>query len=66
MKYLIEYKNIDYIDEILKYGELDFQSQLLPVIIIRSKYTVEELMNYIGEYVTDIEDLGLSKGSIDA
>lgn len=23
-KYLIEYKNIDYVDEILKYGELDF------------------------------------------
>lgn len=64
VKYLIGYRNIDYIDEILKYGELDYKSKLLPVVIINSCYTKDELMNYIGKFVTDIEDMGLSVGSI--
>lgn len=65
VKYLIGYRNIDYVDEILKYGELDYKSKLLPVVIINSCYTKDELINFIGKFVTDIEDMGLSVGSID-
>ena len=65
VKYLIGYRNIDYVDEILKYGKLDYKSKLLPVVIINSCYTKDELMNFIGKFVTDIEDMSLSIGSID-
>lgn len=65
VKYLIGYRNIDYVDEILKYGKLDYKSKLLPVVLINSSYTKDELMNRIGKFVTDIEDMSLSVGSID-